>query len=87
MRKIERSRINSEKTKQREQEVGSGIKEFHVEDISVNWQLLSRAFTAVLGKADWQRQICPYTHRLTCQFVHVQAHLDFSLHFPSGTDR
>lgn len=52
MRKIERSRINSEKTKQREQEVGSGIKEFHVEDISVNWQLLSRAFTAVLGKAD-----------------------------------
>lgn len=87
MRKMERNRINSEGTKQREQEVGSEIKEFHVEDISVKWQLLSRAFTAVLGKADWQRQICPYTYRLTCQFVHVQADLEFSLHFPSGTSR
>lgn len=60
-KEIKRSRINSEKEKQREHELGSGINEFHLEGISVKWQLLSRAFTAVLEKligGGWCRKIC-----------------------------
>lgn len=50
-KEIKRGRLNSEE-KQREHELGSGIHEFHLEGITVKLQLLSSAFTAVLGKAD-----------------------------------
>lgn len=62
-KEIKRGRINSEEEKRREQELGSGINEFHLEGIGVKWQLLSSAFTAVLGEADWHRKICQHTHR------------------------
>ena len=72
-KEMKRGRINSEKEKLREQELVSGINEFHLEGISVKWQLLSSAFTAVLGKADWWRKICPYTHGLLQVDVSVRA--------------
>lgn len=72
-KEIKRGRINSEKEKQREQELGSGINEFHLEGICVKWQLLSSAFTAVLGKADWRRKICPCTPGLPQVDVSVHA--------------
>lgn len=50
-KEVKRGRINPEKENQREQELGSGINEFHLQGISVKWQLLSSAFTAVLGKS------------------------------------
>lgn len=53
-KEIKRGRINSEEENRREQELGGGINEFHLEGIGVKWQLLSGA--------DWQRKICPRTH-------------------------
>lgn len=88
---IRRGRINSEKEKQREQELWSGINEFHLEGISVKWQLLSSAFTAVLEKligGGWRRKISPLScHRLMCQFVRVYAEPESSVQIPSGTGR
>lgn len=86
-KKIQRGIINSETEKQREQELGSGINEFHPEGIIVKWQLLPSAFTAILAKDDWQRKICPYTHGLPQVDVSVCARVRKCWVLPAGADR
>lgn len=41
-----------ERKRARARELGSGINEFHLQGIRVKWQLLSTAFTSVLGRAE-----------------------------------
>lgn len=90
---IKRGRKYSQNEGWEDQEFGSGISGFHLEGMSVKWQLLSTS-RAVVGKADWWKlalekhfHIAAGSNTFACQILHVCAGLESSAQIPAGTGR